>query len=112
MSIHSFVQDLLELDLKHLIRLIAIIGGYWFLRTQASKFLATRQLKDQVDNDNAEKQQAKLEELVEQPEDQESWGFGKKTRLRVKRQEKILQEALERAYENEKEDADIENLLE
>jgi hypothetical protein len=112
MSIQSFINQLLDLDFQHAIRLIIIIGGYWFLRTQVSKFLATRQLKQQLEEDQVHKSQENIEKLVEKPEDEQSWGWGKSTRKRVKRQEKLLQEALEDAQNGADDDKDIEELLE
>lgn len=109
-SLQSIIDQALSVDLHHFIRLVIIVGGYWFLRTQVNKFLATRQLKQQVEQDNVQKQAEKVEQLVEKPQDEEGWGFGKKTRKRVKRQEKLLQEALESAHQED--DKDIEHLLE
>lgn len=111
MSIQSLIDQLVSIDLKHAIRLIVIIGGYWFLRTQLNKFLSNRQLQGQLQESQSEQQQSNVERLVENPQDEESWGWGKKTRKRVKRQEKLLQEALESAAAGDVDDDELEELL-
>lgn len=111
MSIQSLIEQVVNIDLKHAIRLVVIIGGYWFLRTQLNKFLANRQLQGQLEESQTEQQQSNIERLVENPEHEESWGWGKKTRKRVKRQEKLLQEALESAAAGDVDDDELEELL-
>lgn len=112
-------EQLREIDAQHAIRLITIVGGYYVFRTAANKFLANRQLKQQIAQDREGKDEQKMKELIEDPDakssgaDDGSWGWGKKTRRNVKRQEKILQEHLENLQAGGvDDDKDIEDLLE
>jgi uncharacterized membrane-anchored protein YhcB (DUF1043 family) len=110
----------LEIDPYHLIRLVIIITGYIVVRNAVSKYLANRQLQQQLDKDASERDVKKIRELVDDPSiaetsgvDDNTWGFGKKTRKVVKRQQKILQEQLETAHlDVDDDDKDIEYLLE
>lgn len=114
--------SLLEIDLHHALRLILIVCGYAFLRNVVSKYLATKQLKQQLEKDESERDLNKIKELVDDPQDNAdstsydngNWGFGKKTRRSFKRKEKILKEELENlhAHEQYDSDKDIEDLLE
>ncbi|KAH3687202.1 hypothetical protein WICPIJ_001797 [Wickerhamomyces pijperi] len=109
-----------EFDVYKLIRLIIIVGGYAILRNQASKFLANRQLQQQIDQDNENKGAERIEKLVEKPEAQGdasgvegNWGWGKKTRGTVKRTQKMIEEHFEKMKAGEvDDDADIADLLE
>ncbi|CDK25322.1 unnamed protein product [Kuraishia capsulata CBS 1993] len=129
----SFVMIELSLDglynrffadysIYSLLRLISIIGGYIFLRQILLRDIKRRQLKAQLDSDNKQKQA----DLIDNPNDlakatgvqasDQIWGWGKSTRQRAKRQEKIVQEMLERdATRNNGDydsDEDIADLLE
>lgn len=109
-----------EFDIYHLIRLIIIVGGYIIFRNQASKFLANKQLKNQIDQDNENKGAERVEKLVERPDGQGdasgvegNWGWGKKTRGTIKRTEKMIEEHFEKMKAGEvDDDADIADLLE
>lgn len=109
-----------EIDPKHALRLIVIVGGYIFLRNIAQRELAKRQLQNQVKEGEKAKQENKLKELVDDPNgpaiaNDNSFGWGKRTRQRVKRQEKILEEKFRELQESQSfqdDDRDIEDLLE
>lgn len=109
-----------EIDPKHALRLIVIVGGYIFLRNIAQRELAKRQLQNHVKEGEKAKQENQLKELVDDPNDpaianDNSFGWGKRTRQRVKRQEKILEEKFRELQESQgfqDDDRDIEDLLE
>lgn len=114
-----------DIDLKHAIRLVLIVGGYYFIRQIAQRELAKRQLKSQLEQKDAELHAQHEGELnsandfaldEESTADTTSFGWGKKTRQRVKKQEKLLEAEFKRLQENaaeidEEEDKDIEDLL-
>jgi hypothetical protein len=109
-----------EIDPFHALRLIVIVFGYYVLRNAVSKYLTNKQLQDQLNKDASERDEQKIQELVDDPSvkgdstglDDGSWGFGKKTRRVVKHQQKIFQEQLERMQAGEDSDDDIADLLE
>lgn len=113
-------NQLREIDLHGALRLVIIVGGYAFARNIAQKYLAKRQLERQIEHDKATQHEGKVNDLVDDPNevhatglDSGSWGFGKKTKRNVKRQQKILQEQLESMHAGVvDDDKDIEDLLE
>ena len=113
-------ESLKEIDIHKAIRLTVIVGGYILIRNVTQKYLANRQLENQLKQDTERKEQERIEDLVDDPNakasglDDGSWGWGKKTRRNVKRQEKILQEQIENLQNGQAldEDKDIEDLLE
>ncbi|ODV83964.1 hypothetical protein CANARDRAFT_201854 [[Candida] arabinofermentans NRRL YB-2248] len=96
-----FQQFVDEFSIKQFFRLVIIVGGYIFFRQRALDFIKTRQVKNQIDEDN----KRKAEGLIDRPEDfvevtpleksEQAWGWGKSTRKRVKAQEKLFEEKIE-----------------
>lgn len=113
-------ETLKDIDIHKAIRLTVIVGGYILVRNIVQKHLATRQLERQLEQDEERKKKERLGELVEDPDaqttgtDDGSWGWGKKTRRTVKRQEKLLEEQIENLQNGQDldDDKDIEDLLE
>lgn len=113
-------ESLKEIDAHQALRLTVIVGGYVLVRNVVQKYLANKQLLAQLKHDEENKEAKKQTDLVDDPNaqatgalaDDGSWGWGKKTRRNVKRQEKILQEQLDRLEDAYDEDKDIEDLLE
>lgn len=110
----------LDIDLQHAIRLVVIVGGYFFIRQIAQRELAKKDLKNKLKDDEDLTAQNNLNNLLEKPEDSSaattssSFGWGKKTRQRVKLQEQILEAELQKLQENNQDsddDKDIEDLL-
>ncbi|CCH43574.1 hypothetical protein BN7_3127 [Wickerhamomyces ciferrii] len=107
-----------EIDIHKAIRLVVIIGGYIFIRNIAQKVLANRQLKQQLAQDEKDRDQERIRELVEDPKakttaTESGFGWGKKTRRNIKLQEEILKETLEKLeHQDDDSDKDIEDLLE
>lgn len=108
------------IDASHAIRLVMVVGGYILLRNLAQRELAKRQLEDQIKKSQEKKEEERLKELAPDLNDPEAiedntFGWGKKTRKRVKRQQKILEERLEELQQyqgSQDDDKDIEDLLE
>ncbi|CAH03088.1 Pga2p [Kluyveromyces lactis] len=113
-----------DIDLQHAIRLIVIVGGYFFLRQIAQRELAKRQLKNQL----AEKDDEAIRSVAagtsdgstadqgESSANGSSFGWGNRTRQRVKKQEELLESEIQRLQENgavldPEDDKDIEDLL-
>ncbi|SCV02902.1 LAME_0H06128g1_1 [Lachancea meyersii CBS 8951] len=117
---HHLYDSIAGLDAQHIIRLVIIVGGYALLRNLAQKHLAKRQLERKVREGEQAKAEQKLEELVDDPKGEETasanaFGWGNKTRQRVKRQEKILEERIQELQKyqgNLDDDQDIAHLLE
>lgn len=119
MSIANFLYEKIQtklfkdFDVYQLIRLVIIIGGYIFLRTRVSDFLKQKQLKAQLEHDNKKKEnelindptgqvaEAEAEELFLNNENiaqsEKSWGWGKSTRRKVKKQQALFEKEIERA---------------
>ncbi|CDO92019.1 unnamed protein product [Kluyveromyces dobzhanskii CBS 2104] len=123
-NIKTNLYQTFDIDLLHAIRLIVIVGGYFIVRQIAQRELAKRQLKNQLADDNAEAiaanaanaEDANLVDTNETPASSASFGWGNKTRQRVKKQEQMLEAELQRIQENEahldpEDDKDIEELL-
>ncbi|AMD19376.1 HBR475Cp [Eremothecium sinecaudum] len=112
--------DILNMDFQTFMRLVIIIGGYALLRGHLQKYLSNRELKRKANIDEKEIAKKQLDDLVEDPNQQvesstTAFGWGEKTRERVRKQEKILQEQIEKLKQNqgnEDDDEDIEDLLE
>ncbi|CUS22336.1 LAQU0S05e03092g1_1 [Lachancea quebecensis] len=108
------------IDAAHAIRLVIIVGGYLLFRNLTQKHLAKKQLEQKLRKSEEAKAAEKQKELVADPQDDETiqdnaFGWGNKTRKRVKRQEKILEERLqelEKLQGSQDDDKDIEDLLE
>ncbi|GME74416.1 unnamed protein product [[Candida] boidinii] len=113
-----------EFNIYHFFRLVIIICGYIFLRQRVSAELKRRQLKKQIDDDK----KAREDDLIDRPEDFEevtgveasdkAWGWGKSTRRKVRSQQKIFEEEIEKAalrsqnnFDDDSDD-DIKDLLE
>ncbi|CEP61839.1 Pga2p LALA0_S04e01882g [Lachancea lanzarotensis] len=109
-----------SLDAQRIIRLVIIVGGYALLRNLAQRHLAKRQLDRKVREGQLAKDEKRVEELVDDPNSAQSaesnaFGWGNKTRQRVKRQEKLLEERIEELQKyqgNLDDDQDIADLLE
>ena len=109
-----------NLDAAHAIRLVIVVGGYILMRNLAQKQLAKKQLETKLRQGEEAKALEKQKELVADPKDEDhaqdnAFGWGNKTRKRVKRQEKILEERIEelKKYQGSlDDDKDIEDLLE
>ncbi|QOU21392.1 hypothetical protein BRETT_001114 [Brettanomyces bruxellensis] len=109
-----------DLDAHKIIQLVIIIGGYIVLRQRFVKYMKNKELKQQL----TERKKENAEHLIDRPEDladdplsvsERSWGWGKETRKRVRRQQHILEEQLKSEQQTTEDgvdsDAEIENLL-
>lgn len=118
-----------DLDYKKWLRLVIIVGGYILIRNLAQRELAKRKLASQLKADEKLKIKNNTKQYLEDPEDvsqskavTSSFGWGNRTRQRVKQQEKAFEEAVEKLKEQQEreakygigadEDADIQDLLE
>ncbi|KOG97015.1 Processing of GAS1 and ALP protein 2 [Saccharomyces pastorianus] len=120
--IETLLTRIINYDYKHFIRLVMIVGGYMLVRNIASRELAKKQLAAQVEHDKREKEEKRSEELIDKLDgpsvaETTSFGWGKKTRQRVKKQQELFEKALEEAKQKQQgrdpdSDADIEELLE
>lgn len=122
----QFIYNYVDKDTLHkYLRLTIIVCLYIFARGYYSNWSKQRQVRNQLDLDNKlkaqekQKKQEEEEQKFDQLDDEaKSFGWGKATRRKVKRQEKILQDAAEEIRENNQssydaaEDHDIEDLLE
>lgn len=119
MSVANFLYEKIQkklfkdFDVYQLIRLVIIVGGYIFLRTRVSDFLKQRQLKTQLEHDNKKKEnelindptgqvaEAEAEELFLNngniAKSEKSWGWGKTTRRKVKKQQALFEKEIEKA---------------
>lgn len=109
-----------DIDSKKALRLVIIVGGYILIRNLVSRELAKRKLQSQVRKDERELSDNKSKNLVDNPESEAEttaakFGWGNKTRQRVKKQEDMLAKMIERAQmekdENDDDLADIEEFL-
>lgn len=125
LDLQKTYSDIVEdFSISHFFRLVIIICGYIFLRQRVSAELKRRQLKKQIEDDK----KAREAGLIDRPEDlqevtgveasDKAWGWGKSTRRRVRSQQKIFEEEIEksalRAQNNVDDDSDddIKDLLE
>lgn len=113
-----------SIDYQQGLRLVIIVGGYMLLRRLAQRELAKRQLASQVQRD----QERKQEKLIDRPEEEatttsvaaepETFGWGNKTRYRVKKQQELLGQAIDNLKKKQQHqagydsDEDIADLLE
>ncbi|KAG0677961.1 hypothetical protein C6P40_004463 [Pichia californica] len=102
-----------DFDIYQLIRLVIIVGGYIFLRTRVSDYLKQQQLKAQIEHDKELKSsklindptgeiaKAEDEELFKEHEginkSEKGWGWGKSTRRKIKKQQAIFEQEIEKA---------------
>ncbi|CAI4049801.1 hypothetical protein SKDZ_14G1730 [Saccharomyces kudriavzevii ZP591] len=118
----TLVAKIINCDYTHFIRLVIIVGGYLLVRNIASRELAKKQLAAQVEKDKRAKEEKRSKDLIDKPgepatAETTSFGWGKKTRRRVKKQQELFENALEEAKKRQQtvepdSDADIEELLE
>ncbi|SCU85580.1 LADA_0D08372g1_1 [Lachancea dasiensis] len=119
-SFQNVYDSFANLDFQHAIRLVIIVGGYVLLRNLAQRHLAKKQLENKVREGEKLRAEERQEKLVEDPNsvasvNENAFGWGNKTRQRVKRQEKILEERIDelKKYQgNLDDDEDIADLLE
>lgn len=102
-----------DFDVYQLIRLVMIIGGYYFLRTRVSEYLKQKQITDQLKHDKEMKEQkliddptgevaeAEAGEMFQESEginrSEKGWGWGKSTRRKVRKQQALFEKEIERA---------------
>ncbi|KAG0669928.1 hypothetical protein C6P45_003092 [Maudiozyma exigua] len=123
--ISRFTESVLNMDIQKAIRLTIIVGAYILFRNIASKHLTKKQLESRVRQDEERIQKEKKEGLIQDPNNlseasasASGFGWGKKTRKRVQRQQEMFERAvdeLKRKQENgitEDSDEDIADLLE
>ncbi|CCE63679.1 hypothetical protein TPHA_0F01970 [Tetrapisispora phaffii CBS 4417] len=128
----EFVNELIAgFSYEKFMRLVIILGGYILIRNLAQRELAKRKLSAQLRDDRKFKSEKNTEQYLEDPKEEEkkekeleeaaasSFGWGNKTRLRVKKQQKSFEKAVDRLQQQqqnalsiEDEDADIQELLE
>ncbi|SMN18378.1 similar to Saccharomyces cerevisiae YNL149C PGA2 Essential protein required for maturation of Gas1p and Pho8p [Maudiozyma saulgeensis] len=123
--ISRFTESVLNMDIQKAIRLTIIVGAYILFRNIASKHLTKKQLESRVRQDEQRIQREKKEGLIEDPNkisesnsSTSGFGWGKKTRKRVQRQQEMFERAvddLKRKQElgvTEDSDDEIADLLE
>ncbi|KAK5781730.1 hypothetical protein RI543_000916 [Arxiozyma heterogenica] len=127
---HRAIARIQSIDHKQFFRLVIIIGGYILLRRLAQRELAKRQLANQIKADQKRKKNQLMEGTDELYNDGKhdkeptAFGWGNKTRYRVKKQQEMLGQAIDNlkkrqqqqqqystAY-NDDSDEDIADLLE
>lgn len=126
LNVTEIYEDLTsQLTPQKVIRLIAIVGGYVVFRRIAMNEIKRRQLK----NMQSEESNGDVTELPEVAEEKatssaiesndQTWGWGKKTRRNVNKQREIFEQAVEESAKKHEEgaydadsDKDIEELLE
>ncbi|SCU80212.1 LAMI_0B01222g1_1 [Lachancea mirantina] len=118
---NNVVDTFAGLDPLHVIRLVVIVGGYIMMRNVAQKYLAKKQLEHKLKESEAAKQNGQsvndsTTELLDAADESDAtFGWGKKTRKRVQKQQQLLEERLEelkRMQGEQDDDKDIEDLLE
>ncbi|AET40756.1 Pga2p Ecym_6381 [Eremothecium cymbalariae DBVPG len=111
-----------DIDVRSSLRLVVIVGGYILIRNHVQKIIANRELKRKLKEDEDSLSTDRMNSLVEDP-DKESestttaFGWGETTRMKVKKQEKLLEEKLQTLRKrqgniDDDDDKDIEDLLE
>lgn len=111
-----------DFDIYKGIRLVIIVGGYLLVRNYVAREMAKKQLERQVRDDERMLSDNKKKNLVDDPETEKmaqstQFGWGNKTRKRVKKQQEMLQKAIEqikkeKKFAGEDSDEDIADLLE
>lgn len=132
---NNIIETFASISLLQAIRLVAIVGGYILIRNLVTRELAKRQLEEKVRADERRLQKERTEKLVEKPDELDGgdsgdkatgstteFGWGKKTRRRVKKQKEMFERAVDQLKQqqqqglgssyNSDEDADIQDLLE
>lgn len=109
------LYETFDMDLVHAIRLVVIVCGYVIIRQIAQRHLKKREIENRL-NENMNDQNEPpvvVEEQIDATSSTTSFGWGKKTRQRVKEQEKILEAKLEelKAAQGDEDDEDIADLL-
>lgn len=112
--------DLLNIDIYRFIRPLVIISGYLLLRSHIQKYLSMREFRNKFKKDEQEISKRSVDRLVEIPEEDScakvsAFGWGEKTRERVRKQERMLQDRIDQLNKNQgnsEDDDDIESLLE
>ncbi|GME84735.1 unnamed protein product [Ambrosiozyma monospora] len=103
-SIQAIIEDFInEFNPHHLVKLLIIIGGYIFFRQRFMDFMKQKQIKNQLAAD----EETKKQNLIERPEDymnstgveasESGWGWGKNTRRKVKKQQQLFEEEIEKS---------------
>ncbi|ESW98404.1 hypothetical protein KL918_005127 [Ogataea parapolymorpha] len=93
-----------EFDIYKILRLVVIIGGYIFFRQRYLEFMKHYQVKKQLEEDHKRNAEA----LIEKPDiikaeptgvagSDNRWGWGKRTRSKVKAQQRLFQKQVEQA---------------
>lgn len=122
-QIDSIISSVLNMDTQQVIRLVIIVGGYILFRQIASRHLIKKQLESKVRQDEERIQKDKKERLIQDPADQKEgssasgFGWGKKTRQRVQKQQNMFANAVEELKRQQElaggdSDEDIQDLLE
>ncbi|CAB4252294.1 similar to Saccharomyces cerevisiae YNL149C PGA2 Essential protein required for maturation of Gas1p and Pho8p [Maudiozyma barnettii] len=100
--ISRFTESILNMNIQQAIRLTIIVGAYILFRNIASKHLTKKQLESRVRQDEARIQKEKKDGLIEDPNkisgnnsSTSGFGWGKKTRKRVQRQEEMFERAVD-----------------
>lgn len=105
-------------------RLTIVVCVYLFFRTYYSRWSKQNEIKKKIAQDNKEaaeekenkhkKEAEKFEKFEKLDNEAQTFGWGKATRRKTKRQEAIVKEirALEQSVYDAQEDQDIEDLLE
>ncbi|EDO16258.1 hypothetical protein Kpol_505p35 [Vanderwaltozyma polyspora DSM 70294] len=118
-----------DFDYRKWLRLVIIVGGYILIRNLAQRELAKRKLANQIKEDKRLKSEQNMEKYLEDPEEEEKasaaasgFGWGKKTRVRVNKQQKAFEKAVDKLQQQQKQqqgisggfddDSDIQDLLE
>ncbi|CCK72022.1 Pga2p KNAG_0I02360 [Huiozyma naganishii CBS 8797] len=113
-------------DVYKLLRLVIVVGGYMLIRTLVQRDLAKRQLKRQLEQDKLRKEGAPATEPAMESakgpaaassssSELSQFGWGNKTRVRVKQQQELLASAIDKLREGQfdsQRDDDIADLLE
>lgn len=107
-----------DIDSKKALRIVIIAGGYILIRNLVSRELAKRKLQSEVRKDERELSDNKGRNLIDNPEAETTatqFGWGNRTRQRVKKQEDLLAKMVERAQAEKDQDeddlADIQEFL-
>ncbi|CAG60905.1 uncharacterized protein GVI51_J05533 [Nakaseomyces glabratus] len=125
------IDNILSIEPRKALRIVIIVGAYMLFRNLVTRDQNRRQLARQVRQEEERKKEEREKTLLERPEDFEvetiakssttEYGWGKKTRQRVKRQQEVLERAVDDLKRHEQlklsgtgydSDEEIEELLE
>ena len=118
---NNFYDTFADMSATKALRLVIIVGGYILIRNLVSRELAKRKLQSQIRRDERELSDNKGQDLIENPEANATttsieYGWGNRTRQKIKKQEDMLAKMVERAQiekdRNEDDLDDIKDLLE